>query len=79
MTASTAAISDITFDVERENVDMSVQYRLTKDNDIRLFIEGDNLTDSPDDEKYVGNNPGLFTTSYATVGRRFVAGIRGSF
>lgn len=79
VTASTAAISDITFDVERENVDMSVQYRLTKDNDIRLFIEGDNLTDSPDDEKYVGNNPGLFTTSYATVGRRFVAGIRGSF
>ena len=79
VTASTAAISDITFDVERENVDMSVQYRLTKDNDIRLFIEGDNLTDSPDDEKYIGNNPGLFTTSYATVGRRFVAGIRGSF
>ncbi len=79
VTASTAAISDITFDVERENVDMSVQYRLTKDNDIRLFIEGDNLTDSPEDEKYVGNTPGLFTTSYATVGRRFVAGIRGSF
>lgn len=79
VTASTAAISDITFDVERENVDMSVQYRLTKDNDIRLFIEGDNLTDSPEDEKYVGNTAGLFTTSYATVGRRFVAGIRGSF
>lgn len=79
VTASTAAISAITFDTERENVDVSVQYRLSKDNDIRLFIEGDNLTDSAEDEKYIGNTPGLFTTSYATVGRRFVAGIRGSF
>ena len=79
VTASTAAISDITFDTERENVDVSVQYRLSKDKDLRLFIEGDNLTDSADDEKYIGNTSGLFTTSYATVGRRFVAGIRGSF
>jgi TonB-dependent receptor len=79
VTASTAAISDITFDTERENVDISVQYRISKDKDLRLFIEGDNLTDSADDEKYIGNTTGLFTTSYATVGRRFVAGIRGSF
>ncbi len=78
-TPSTAAISAITFDREQENVDLSVQYRLFADRDIRLFFEADNLTDTPNDERYVGNTPGLYTTSYQTIGRRFVLGVRGSF
>ncbi|MEM9158121.1 MAG: hypothetical protein AAGB46_03655, partial [Verrucomicrobiota bacterium] len=78
-TPSTAGISDITFDRSQENVDLSIQYRLSNDKDIRLFLEADNLTDNPIDERFIGNTPGLFTTSYQTTGRRFVAGIRGSF
>lgn len=78
-TPSTAAISAITFDRESESVDLSIQYRLFKDRDTRLFFEADNLTDTPGDERYIGSTPGLYTTSYATYGRRYVFGIRGSF
>jgi TonB-dependent receptor len=78
-TPSTAAISAITFDRESESVDLSIQYRLFKDRDTRLFFEADNLTDTPGDERYIGSTPGLYTTSYSTHGRRYVFGIRGSF
>lgn len=78
-TPSTAAISAITFDREQENLDLSVQYRLFADKDIRVFFEGDNLTDTPNDERYIGPTAGLFTTSYQTIGRRYVLGVRGSF
>lgn len=78
-TPSTAAISAITFDREQENLDLSVQYRLHPEKDIRLFFEADNLNDGPKDERYIGPTSGLFTTSYETIGRRFVAGVRGSF
>ena len=78
-TPSTAAISAITFDRESESVDLSVQYRLFKDRDTRLFFEADNLTDAPGDERYIGSAPGLYTTSYSTFGRRYVFGVRGSF
>ena len=78
-TPSTAAISAITFDREQENLDLSVQYRLFADKDMRLFFEADNLTDTPNDERYIGSTPGLYTTSYGTIGRRYVLGVRGSF
>ncbi len=78
-TPSTAAISAITFDREQENLDLSIQYRLFADKDIRVFFEGDNLSDTPNDERYIGPNAGLFTTSYQTIGRRYVLGVRGSF
>ncbi len=76
---STAAISALTFDRESENLNLSVQYRLFNNKDIRLFFEGNNLNDAPSDERYIGNTPGLYTTSYATIGRRYVIGVRGSF
>ena len=78
-TPSTAAISAITFDRESKSVDLSIQYRLFKDRDTRLFFEADNLTDEVGDERYIGSTPGLYTTSYSTFGRRYVFGIRGSF
>jgi len=78
-TPSTAAISAITFDREQENLDLSVQYRLFADKDVRLFFEADNLTDTPNDERYIGSTPGLYITSYQTIGRRYVLGVRGSF
>ena len=76
---STAAISAITFDRESATMDLSIQYRLFKDRDTRLFFEADNLTDEVGDERYIGSTPGLYTTSYSTFGRRYVFGIRGSF
>ena len=76
---STAAITNLTYGPAQENVNLSVQYRLFANNDFRIFFEGNNLTDEPDDERFIGSVPGLFMTSYSTIGRRYVFGIRGSF
>jgi TonB-dependent receptor len=78
-TPSTAAISDTTFDTSQSLWDLSLQYTLVKDPNMRLFLEVDNLTDEAQDERYIGPNSGLFTTSYELVGRRYVFGLRGSF
>jgi TonB-dependent receptor len=80
-TPSTAAISNTTFDRAQERLNLSVQYRISRadsDHILRLFLEADNLTDTPQDERYIGSRPGLFTTSYQETGRRFVFGIRAS-
>jgi hypothetical protein len=42
-------------------------------------VEADNLTDEPQDERFIGKTAGLYTTSYELTGRRIVVGIRGSF
>ena len=76
---STAAITNLTYGPAQENVNLSVQYRLFADNDFRIFFEGNNLTDEPNDERFIGSVPGLFMTSYSTIGRRYVFGVRGSF
>ncbi|MEY3000562.1 MAG: hypothetical protein RL648_776 [Verrucomicrobiota bacterium] len=78
-TPSTAAISATTYDAEQERWDLSVQYRLFANSDTRIFVEADNLTDEPQDERFIGKTAGLYTTSYELTGRRIVVGIRGSF
>lgn len=78
-TASTAAISARTFDVAQERWDLSMQYRVFADSDFRIFLEADNLTDTPQDERFIGKTAGLYTTSLNETGRRFVFGVRGSF
>jgi len=78
-TPSTAAIEDTTFDASQGRLNLSVQYQLFKDRNVRLFLEADNLDNEPQDERFVGSQAGLFTTSFEETGRRFVFGIRGSF
>ncbi len=75
---STAAIDDLTFDRLQKSLNLSVQYRLLEETDVRVFIEADNLTNNPITEEYVGNIPGLYTTGFQTDGRRIVMGVRGS-
>ena len=74
-----AANRELEFDAEKDNRDMSVQYRLFPDRDIRLFVEGDNLGDEPSDQRFNGSDPNLYIRRYETIGTRYIAGIRGSF
>lgn len=76
---SSAAIDSLEFDAEKQNWDMSVQYRLFPDRDIRLFIEGDNLGDEPSDQRFNGSDPSLYIRRYETIGTRYIFGVRGSF
>ena len=74
-----AANRELEFDAEKDNWDMSVQYRLFPDRDIRLFVEGDNLGVEPSDQRFNGSDPNLYIRRYETIGTRYIAGIRGSF
>jgi TonB-dependent receptor len=76
---STAAITASTFNASQSFWDLSVQYRLFQDKDVRLFVEIDNLTNQEDDLEYIGPQEALYVTGYEEIGRRYVFGIRGSF
>ena len=76
---SSAAIDTLEYDAEKENWDMSIQYRLFPSRDLRFFVEGDNLGNEPSDQRFNGSDPNLYIRRYETIGARYIAGIRGSF
>jgi TonB-dependent receptor len=76
--SSTAALDSLERDEASSRINLSIQYRLAKNSDTRLYLEVDNLTNDPQDNRYVGKSSGLYTQNYDEIGRRFVFGIRGS-